>query len=254
MMGSMIDDFPKLNEDFTRNAIDYRGGNLLLMVDGSGGMTVAYGASVNPDPVICTLASGLSVQAQTGVNVFATYWGETKGGVDIDLKGNEDGWRRQMPNGQTLLLPALEQLVSRLGALDKNMPLHIIFVSDGILSDGDPNATMEKLDAVRKIPGIAIDIVITEKEIHTAPHDRAPLAAMAHTLNLAEEGFAIGVAHANGPDMLQAAIRDFVEARMKPEFERHLNTVATMQATMNGLQHAIRPLKPPTKWKTPEST
>ncbi len=248
----MIDDFPELNKDFTRNAKDYLAGNLLFMVDGSGGMTAAYG-NVNPDPVVCTLSSALSIQARTGANVSAKFWGEEKGAVDIDLRQNEESWRRQMPNGQTLLKPAVKELVTRLTGRKLPSPLHIIFVSDGVFTDGDPNAAMEQVDLLRKIPGVVIDVVITEKEIRTAPHERAGLAAMAHTLSREEQGFDIGVAHASGPEMLQNAIRDFIEARMQPEVMQRRHTAATVEATKTGLEHAIRPLKPPTKWKTPSS-
>ena len=106
-------------------------------------------------------------------------------------------------------------------------------------------------DLIRQRLGRDVELVevTTEGDVN-----RAPLAAMAHTLSRNESGYDIGVAHADGPEMLKAAIHDFIEARMKPEVERHAHTEATVEATKSGLSHAMRALKPPSRWKTPEST
>ncbi|MDE1152700.1 MAG: hypothetical protein PW788_09205 [Micavibrio sp.] len=244
----MINEFPDLNEAFSRYAKNYIGGNVLYFIDGSGGSTVAYGSNVNPNPIICTLESALAVQNRLKIKTFALYWGEPSGPKMINMKGSEDAWMGQIPNGQTLLKPSLDWLEEKLRTGHLDLPLHIIFVSDGIITD-DANSSMESIDRLRRVAGISIDIAIAEATIREEHNLRAPLSALAATLNRMDEAFPVGIAHVDGPDKLKEALRDFINSRMAPEGLAGITSEQCFAKALQGVAKAVKPLATLNRWK-----
>jgi len=246
----MIHEFPPLNEAFARHAKSYLGGNVLYFIDGSGGITMAYGNNVNPNPVVCTLESALAVEDKLKIKTSAMFWGEPSGPLPINMKGSEGTWMRQIPNGQTLLNPGLDWLEERIRTGHLERPLHIIMVSDGIIND-DPNSSMEIIDRLRRIDGIVIDIAITEATIREEHNTRAPLSALAAALNRMHDAFPVGIAHVDGPDKLKNTLRDFIDSRMAPEGKLGINSEMCFAATLEGVTKPVKPMATLTRWKKP---
>ena len=160
-------------KDFTRAQERYADGELVLMIDGSGGMPHAFRSNEkDQNPFVVAVDFAKEAKLSAPANVSAYVFGEPEGPFRLPLDEIDDPLKH-MPCGSSRFLPAFEEIEGayRSGAI-KN-PAHIVIVSDGDIYEtgrDDFENTVKKLtDFLREYPETMFDVIIPRAEKEKTP-------------------------------------------------------------------------------------
>lgn len=159
-MGMTIDD-TDLRAAFTAQVENYRRGQTVFLIDGSGSMPAAYGMG-GENPVVTAVAYAARVKKQLNPAAAAFFFSdsdEKRAIVPIDLENGEDPLLR-FPCGGSFFVPAFNNITGAYaqGAFDKNM--HLVIVSDGGISEMNAETRDMLKNFIRNNPTVLLDLIV----------------------------------------------------------------------------------------------
>lgn len=154
-----IDD-KSIRTEFTAQAENYRRGQTLFLIDGSGSMPMAYGAGGNP--VVTAVSYAAEVKKQLNPAALAFFFSDSdpeRSMVHIDLVSGENPMQR-FPGGGSFFIPAFDHLADTYmrGQLDKN--LHLVIVSDGGIAEMNKDTQTKLRNFIKDNPGVLLDVIV----------------------------------------------------------------------------------------------
>ena len=152
-----------INGDFKRATESYADGELVLLIDGSGGMPFAFG-NQGPNPFVIAVEYGVQAKALSTNQVSAfTFSDPEKAHPPIPLDGKEPA-EKYFPQGASCFMPAFDDIVERYEAGNIRHPAHIVIVSDGEISESngrDRQDVLQKmLQFLRDHREVMLDVII----------------------------------------------------------------------------------------------
>lgn len=236
----MLETLPPLNDIFKKHAAAYMAGDVLFLVDGSGGMPDAFGRNTTPNAIVAALEAAKEFNTRDGIRTRAVFWSDERPPVELNLQETPDQWMRKLPAGPSMLLPALKWVEA---SYAPDAPLHVIVVSDGGVQDQRDDMAAAVLRLSQRKNTYADCIVAFEPSrggvLQSFPIDD-PFNLLAFDLH---EKFQ-PPRHVVSPAMLQEALQEIIAARMEPE----ARAAALDHALQGGTQSAVKPMAP-VRWK-----
>jgi len=236
----MLETLPPLNETFKRHAAAYMAGEVLFLVDGSGGMPDAFGRETKPNAIIATLDAAHEFKTRDGIRARAAFWSDERPPNEVNLQDTPEQWMRQMPAGPSLMLPALKWVEAN---FSPDAPLHIIVVSDG----GVPDDRDEMAAAVLRLSqrkNTFADCVIAFSPSRGGVLQSFPLDDPFNLLAFDLREKFQPPRHVVNPAMLQQALQEIIMARMEPQ----ALVAALDQAMQEGTTAPVKAMSP-IRWK-----
>jgi hypothetical protein len=164
-----------INGDWKRATETYKGGELVMLIDGSGGMPFAFGNVEEGNPFAISVEYAVEAKALSSNHVSAFAFGEPDRIFEIPLDGKEESYK-YFPGGASYFMPTFDEVVRRYEAGDLRQPAHIVVVSDGDISEAteDPGTlpderpyakSIQKMrDFLNNHPEVMLDFIVPRRE------------------------------------------------------------------------------------------
>jgi hypothetical protein len=167
----MVDTDKTLTAAFAAKAENYRDGQTIFLIDGSGSMPMAYGGEANP----VVTAVGYAAEVKQKINPAAEAFFFSMDRPDarpIPLDDTENALR-YFPGGPGFLLPMLKAVLAACENGSGSGRLHLVIVSDGEISDIDKRDEVRDtlLALINRAPGAMVDIIMPGRETRTVFND-----------------------------------------------------------------------------------
>lgn len=159
----MVDD---ITPAFQRAKERYADGELVLLIDGSGGMPAAYNEGKS-NAFVISVEYAIEAKNVTPGRVSAHVFGETKALPPLPLDGKEDPMR-YCPCGPSYFTPAFDAFAKAYEDGKIGKPAHIVIISDGVIFEAPsedktkPSPTIKEtlLTFLRAHPEVMFDMIV----------------------------------------------------------------------------------------------
>lgn len=201
-----------LTEEFSCRAQNYKGGQILFLLDGTNVAAEGYMfARAEKDPVTHALETVREIRdALPGMSVAAAFWSREVPFKPVNLDASPVAWMRAIPKGAAYMIPALQAVREKIGAGELETPLHIVaFTNMGGVDDSE--SFRAELRSLRDTPGVALDMIVLSDVMLRVIRDISAVEAE-------DPAHPVGNYRVLTPGEYAAALRDAVYGRVGKAF------------------------------------
>lgn len=148
-------------DDFRRAQERYEGGELVMLIDGSGGMPLAFKDMSGQNPFVIAVEYAVEAKALTASTVSAWVFGEQQP-IPL-LLDNLEKAVGHFPGGMSYFMPTFDAVAAAYEKGQIGKPAQIVVVSDGDISEANLQwrEAVEKMTRfLRKHPEVMFDVIV----------------------------------------------------------------------------------------------
>ena len=154
-------DAPDMTGNFRRATGRDAKGNLVLLIDGSGGMDATFHGGKS-HPFVEAVVFAREAYAAAPDSVLALAFGEENLPVPIHLDTDEPPLKF-FPRGYSYFMPTFDFFARAYEAGDIDGPAHIVVVSDGDINEKRDETVKRLASFLKSHPEVKLDVIIPEK-------------------------------------------------------------------------------------------